>query len=95
MEKMTFLMRASKQIELALENRCNERNVLDMRIYRHPYKQEDYNIFSIDQLDDAYEFVRNSPEWTLDIYENYAGEDYAESTDYSVIRTRESDSEMY
>lgn len=93
MEKLTFILRVRKQIELALFDRFCDNNSLDMRVYRYPYKQEDYNIFSIDQLDDAYEFVRDSPEWTLDIYENYT--DHAECTDYSVIRTRESDSEMY
>lgn len=44
---------------------------LDLRAFRHPYiVNEDNEIFGINELDEAYDFVKDSEEWYVDIYVN-------------------------
>lgn len=85
MDKKEFIERVTAQIALAEKDKSNANNVLDMRVFRPPYAVGDDAIFSVSELDDAYEFIKGYPIWHLDIYENIAGENMAVYLDHSVI----------
>ena len=73
-----------KQVE---ENLSNPNNVLDLRACRFAEPnvcEYEESIFSISEIDDAYSFVCVANEWFVDIYENYAEENYAEFTDKGI-----------
>lgn len=73
------------QIDNAFNSRYDERNVLDLRVSRSPYKVNvDNEVFGITEVKEAYDFVKDSEEWYVDIYENFVGENYAEFTDFAV-----------
>ena len=45
-------------------------NVLDLRIGKAPYCARNNEVFDIHELDEAYDYVKDSQEWFVDIYEN-------------------------
>lgn len=80
-----FVRRLKEQIALAERDRYDERNALDLRAHRTPFNPvNDIEIFSLDQFKEVWDFVKDSEEWYVDIYENYIGENYAEFTDCAV-----------
>lgn len=73
------------QIDNAFNSRYDERNILDLRVSRSPYKVNvDNEVFGITEVKEAYDFVKDADEWYVDIYENFVGENYAEFTDFAV-----------
>lgn len=67
MTREYFKVRLSK---LIIETQGAE--VLDLRAGRAPYDtREDLAIFAIDELDEAYDFVKGREEWYVDIYVNF------------------------
>lgn len=73
------------EIDNATDMLDDERNVLDIRAGRYPYKvNEDIDIFCLSDIHDVWEFVKDAEEWYVDIYENYAGENCAEFTGFAV-----------
>ena len=73
------------QIDNATDTLYDERNVLDLRVGRHPYKVNvDNDIFATNDIRSAYDFVKDAEEWYVDVYENFAGENYAEFTGFAV-----------
>lgn len=73
------------EIGNALDTLYDERNVLDLRVGRYPYKVNvDNDIFAIDDIRSAYDFVKDAEEWYVDVYENFVGENYAEFTGFAV-----------
>lgn len=49
--------------------------VLDLRVERAPYDvRHDNAIFSLKEIDDAYDFVKDSDDWFVDIYDNVPDE---------------------
>ena len=85
MEKKEFIKRVKEQLELAKNDMSSERNVLDIRVSRHPYCVDDDAIFLPSELDSAYEFIKDSSLWYLDIYENIEEEGIAVYLDHSII----------
>lgn len=84
--KENFTKRVLDAIEKAKANIYDERNPLDLRAARSPYDaHEDLEIFMLDQIDQAYEFIKDSDEWYVDVYENFVGANYAEFTGHAVI----------
>ena len=84
MTREQFRERVLKEIEYA-QSECYPQNVLDLRVSRHPYRvNEDNEVFSISEIDDAYDFIKDAEEWYVDVYENFVGENYAEFTDFAV-----------
>lgn len=80
-----FNERILNEIEGATLDLCDERNVLDLRAFRSPYDAwEDNNIYCLSEIQDAWEFVKDADEWYVDVFENFAGENYAEYTGFSV-----------
>jgi hypothetical protein len=74
------------EIENATDMLDDEKNVLDLRAGRYPYNViKDVDIFSLHDIHDAWEFVKDAEEWYVDVYENYAGENYAEFTGFAVV----------
>lgn len=70
MDKEAFKVALLNQIEKAKEEQT-EGAVLDLRAGRSPYKvNKDSGIFSLNEIDDVYEFIKDSEEWFVDIYEN-------------------------
>lgn len=47
-----------------------EENVLDLRIAKAPYCAKNNEVFGINELDEAYDYVKDSSEWYVDIYDN-------------------------
>ena len=43
------------------------------------------DIFAIDDIRSAYDFVKDAKEWYVDVYENFVGENYAEFTGFAVV----------
>lgn len=73
------------QIDNAFNSRYDERNALDLRVSRSPYKVNvDNEVFGITEVKEAYDFIKDADEWYVDIYENFVGENYAEFTDFAV-----------
>ena len=65
------------------ERECD--NPIDLRASRSPYHPwHDNEVFCIDDLDSAYDFVESSEEWYIDIYENYTDENRAEYIDITL-----------
>lgn len=61
-------------------------NVLDLRAGRSPYHPwDDLEVFSLDEVADIYDFVKDSEEWYVDVYENIVGENRAEFTGFAVV----------
>lgn len=74
------------QIACAQNTLCDERNVLDLRASRHPYRViEDNEVFGLSEVREAYDFIKDAEEWYVDIYENFVGENYAEYADFAVV----------
>ena len=73
------------QIGNATDTLYDERNVLDLRVGRFPYKVNvDIDVFSITEINDVYDFIKDAEEWYVDVYENFVGENYAEFTGFAV-----------
>lgn len=76
------------EIEKA-EKEMNKDSVLDLRVFRYPYKTNiDNAIFCIADIHDAWEFVKDAREWSVDIFENIYEDGqtpYAEYTGSSVV----------
>lgn len=85
MEKKEFTEKVNEQLALAEKAKNSSENVLDLRVTRYPYYFDDTKIFSRHQICEVYEFIKDAPNWYVDIYENLAGENMAVYTDYSVI----------
>jgi hypothetical protein len=85
MKKKEFIEKVKEQLALAEKAKDGSENVLDLRVTRYPYYFDDTKIFLPHQLDEIYEFIKEAPNWYVDIYENIAGENLAVYTDYSVI----------
>ena len=85
MTKKEFTERVLQEIEGAKEDLYDEKNVLDLRVARYPYRvNEDNEVFATSEVEDAYEFIRGAEEWYVDIYENLYGENQAVYTDFCV-----------
>jgi hypothetical protein len=85
MTKKEFTERVLKEIEGAKEDLYDEKNVLDLRVARYPYKvNEDNDIYACSDIDDAYEFVKDAEEWYVDVYENLYGKNEAVYTGFCV-----------
>lgn len=83
-KKSEFIRRLKQEIALAEQSK-DEGNVLDLRVARMPYDAiKDNEVFSLDELDEVWDFIRGSGEWYVDIYENIKGDNRAEFTDYAV-----------
>lgn len=55
----------------ALIEQAQEEYVLDLRASRSPYDAWDDNeVFTINELDEVYDYIKDSDEWYVDIYEN-------------------------
>lgn len=67
MERDFFKSTLSKMIA---EVKSESDHVLDLRAERAPYSQENKAIFSINELDLVFDYVKDSKEWFVDIYEN-------------------------
>lgn len=67
MEREFFKSTLSKMIA---EVKSESDHVLDLRVERAPYSQENKAIFSINELDLVFDYVKDSEEWFVDIYEN-------------------------
>lgn len=80
-----FEKRILDEIESATNDLYDKRNVLDLRASRYPYDTiRDNDIFDTAFIYDAWHFVKDAEEWYVDVYENYAGENLAEYTGFSV-----------
>ena len=80
-----FSERISQEVESAKEI-LDEGNVLDLRAGRSPYHPwEDLDVFSLDDVADIYDYVKDSEEWYVDVYENFVGENRAEFTGFAVV----------
>lgn len=70
------------------ERTLGEGNIFDLRVFRAPYKTNiDNAIFMVCEIQDAWDFVKDSEEWFIDIYENVFDEDgfgHAEYTDFTI-----------
>ena len=58
---------------------------LDLRAWKEPFTQKDSEVFSIDDLDGAYDYIEDSEDWFVDIYAitldgKYSHADYTGST---------------
>lgn len=70
-----------------IENGADSQEIYDFRAWRSPYDTfEDYETFSLEQIDEVYDFVKDADEWYVDLYENFTinGIGCAEYTGYSV-----------
>lgn len=80
-----FSERISQEVESAKEI-LDEGNVLDLRAGRSPYDViEDNAIFGLCEAKEIYDFVKDSEEWYVDVYENFVGANYAEFTGFAVV----------
>lgn len=80
-----FSGRISQEVENAKEF-LDKGNVLDLRAGRSPYHPwDDLEVFSLDDVADIYDFVKDSEEWYVDVYENIADANYAEFTGFAVV----------
>ena len=85
MTREEFKKRLLNEVEGAREELYNEKNVLDLRVSRSPYKVNDDNdIFCISDIDDAYDFIKDAEEWYVDVYENLYGENQAVYTGFTL-----------
>jgi hypothetical protein len=87
MTREEFKEQMLEQIEGVNKNLSEPHNVLDLRAVRFAEPnvcEYGESIFSISEIDDAYSFVCIANEWFVDIYENFAGENYAEFTDKGI-----------
>lgn len=77
------------ELDKAEKELLNEQSILDLRVFRHPYKTNvDNAIFCVNDIHDAWEFVKNAREWAVDVFENIYKEGetpYAEYTGCSVV----------
>ena len=84
MTKEQFIKLMQENIGYALEE-LSKGNTLDLRVNRTPYHAiRDYTICSIDDIESAWEFIKDAEEWYVDIYENMVSEGRAEFADYAV-----------
>ncbi len=83
MTRQEFYCKMNEQLALAMAERTNPNNLLDLRAWRFGEISEG-EIFSIFELDEAYDFVSGHAEWYVDVYENLIEQGYAEFTDHSV-----------
>lgn len=84
MDKSTFLNQMNEYIASALSE-MGEGNTIDLRANRYPYDvRNDYCVYSIIEVEDAWDFVKDAEEWYVDIYENMNSEGRAEYADYAV-----------
>lgn len=80
-----FSERISQEVESAKEI-LDKGNVLDLRAGRSPYHPwDDLEVFSLDDVADIYDFIKDSEEWYVDVYENFVGANYAEFTGFAVV----------
>lgn len=85
MERAEFRTKLQKQIDFAFEEKDRD-NVIDLRVWRAPYDAiKDYYLTDTDDIDGIYEFIKESEEWYVDIYENINGENRAEFTGFAVV----------
>ena len=85
MTREEFKSAILKNYGYAINELDDEKNVLDLRVGRYPYEVNvDNEVFSIDELDEIWDYVEGRVEWYVDIYENYYGANCAEYTGYSV-----------
>ena len=85
MEYTDFYKAIRHEIDNALTELHDKRNVLDLRASRSPYDVWDDNeVFATSEIREAYDFIKDAEEWYVDIYENFVGENYAEFTDFAV-----------
>lgn len=93
MEKQEFIALLEEQIAIAESKKSDKRNVLDLRGARYPYHTwDDAFVTEIDDLDFVWEFLKDSVEGYVDIYENLYEDEYAVFTDCAVWveKTKES-----
>ena len=89
-QKDLFKAKLADLIYQAELDRCDQSNTLDLRASRNPYNPtSDNGVFLTTELDEVYEFVKDSEEWYVDIYENYADENRAEFIDYTLASWEE------
>lgn len=80
-----FSERISQEVESAKEI-LTDGNSLDLRAGRSPYDViEDNAIFGLCEAKEIYDFVKDSEEWYVDVYENFVGENCAEFTGFAVV----------
>lgn len=60
----------SELSRLITEVKKESDHVLDLRIEKTPWCQQNKAIFSISEMDSAFEYIKDSQEWFVDIYEN-------------------------
>lgn len=89
MKKMTFEEFRSllqEQIDGAELNKDSQNNVLDLRAFKAPYDGwENQGIYCTNEIEEAWEFIKDSEEWFIDIYENIQGANTAVFTDFALF----------
>lgn len=87
-ERMTyeeFCKLLQGQIDGAERVKESPDNVLDLRAFKAPYDLwKNQGIYCISEIQDAWEFVKDSDEWFIDIYENFRDAGYSEFTDFAI-----------
>lgn len=80
-----FCKLLQEQIDGAERVKESPDNVLDLRASRAPYKNwNDETIFNVDEVQEAWDFVKDADEWFIDIYENFRDAEYSEFTDFAI-----------
>lgn len=81
-EKEEFRARVLSKLRHAEEDKGDERNVLDLRLYIDGNYAD---VYSVSEIDELYDIVKDEPEWFIDIYENIYGENRAEFSGFAIF----------
>jgi hypothetical protein len=83
MNKQLFKKKVREQWDLAMNERIDARNVLDLRLYIDNCLD---GIYNDTQLDELYDYLEKyKVDWFIDIYENIHGENNAVFTDHTIF----------
>lgn len=79
------------EIDKAESERTENTEAFDLRVAKHPYRTNtDFDTFSTSELWDVWNFVKDSREWYVDVYENIKDDDgfrHAEYSGFAVMGT--------
>lgn len=81
-EKEEFRARVLSVLHDVEEDKGDERNILDLRLYIDGLYAD---VYSVSEIDELYEKIKDEPEWFIDIYENIYGENRAEFTGFAIF----------
>lgn len=90
MDYTTFLLRITDELIGAVKELGNDVK-LDYRAFKYTGDEEEYCIFSLDELADLWDWLTtgDSDLWFVDIYENHPEKNQAFFTDHCVKSTDE------